>query len=100
MVDVVNHRGKRRRLTRTRRTRNKHKTALGQGQIANDFGQMQFFKRRNHSLDMTNDNSDRTTLTEHVHTETPHVAGAHGKVAFLVRFKTLLLIAIHDIIQE
>ena len=100
LIDVVNHRSKRCGLTRTRRTRHKHKTALSQSQVTNHFGQVQIFESRNHSLDMTNHNRNCSTLTENVHTETAHITSAHGKVAFLISLKTLLLVAIHDIIQE
>ena len=100
LVDVIQHGSKRRRLTRTRRTRNKHKTTARKRHVANDFGQMEFFERRNLRLDMADNHSDCTALAEYVHTETAHVTGAHGKVAFLVRFKTLLLVAVHDIVQE
>ena len=49
---------------------------------------------------MANHDSNRSTLAEHVHTETAHVACAHGKVAFLVRLESIFLIAIHDVIQK
>ena len=49
---------------------------------------------------MTNHHGNGATLAEHVHTETAHVAGAHGKVAFLVGFKALFLVPVHDIVQE
>ena len=49
---------------------------------------------------MTNHNSNCTALAEHVDTETSHVAGTHGKVAFLVRLESILLVAIHDVVQE
>ena len=61
---------------------------------------MQIFKRRNFRLDVTNHHRNRSTLTENVHTETTHIAGANSKVTFLIRFKALLLVAVHDIIQE
>ena len=61
---------------------------------------MKFLERGNLSLDMADNHSDGTALAENVHTETAHIAGAHGEVAFLVRLETLLLVAVHDIVQE
>ena len=100
LIDVIEHGGQCRRLTRTSSTCNQHETALGQRHVANHIGQMQVFESRNLRLDMTNHDCNRSTLAEHVHTETTHVAGTHGKVTFLVRFKALFLVAVHDIIQE
>ena len=100
LVDVIQHGRKRRRLSGTGRSRHKHKATAGKRHIADNFGQMKFFKRRNLRLDVTNHDGDGTALAEYVHTETSHIAGAHGKVAFLILFKTQLLVAVHDIIQE
>ena len=100
IADMVNHGSKRCRLTRTRRTGHEHKAALGQGHVANDFGQLQVLKRRNLRLDMADNNSNGATLAEHVHTEAAQFTGAHSEVAFLILFKTNFLVAVHDVVQE
>ena len=100
LVDVIQHGSKRRRLTRTRRTRHKHKATASKRKVTDNFGQVKFLESRNLRLDVTNHHGNRAALAENVHTETAHVAGAHGKVAFLVSLETVFLVAVHDIVHE
>ena len=100
LVDVIQHGSKRRRLSGTGRSRHKHQATAGQGHVTDNFGQVKFLECGDLRLDMTNHHGNRTALAENVHTETAHVAGTHGKVAFLILFKTQLLVAVHDVVQK
>ena len=100
LVDLVDHGGKRRRLTRTGRTGHQHKSGGACRKFGQDLRQAQFLKRLDFERDDTERQSHAATLQIGIRTETREVRNAERKVTFLVLFKRLFLQLVHQAVSH
>jgi hypothetical protein len=91
-VDLVEHRGQRRRLAAAGRAGDEHEPARALGQRRQDRRQTQLAERPDGSRDQPVDGADRAALVEHVAAEAREPADAEREVE-LQRFLEALLLA-------
>ena len=84
-VAVVQHRGERGRLTRTRAADDDDQAALGHDDIFQNRRQLHFFERRDLRVDRTHHAADQALLHERADAETADADRRDGEVTFLGR---------------
>jgi hypothetical protein len=95
-VDVVDHRGERRRLAGAGRAGDEHQAALLHGDRLDHLGQHELLDALDAEGDDAKDDADRPPLLEHVDPEASEAGDAVGEVDFAGLLEAPLLHRVHD----
>ena len=98
LVDLVDHSGQGRRLTRTRSTRHQHEAGGAGRELGHNLREAEILKGLDFERDDTERKSHATTLQVGVRTETCEVRDTKRKVTFLLLFESLFLAFVHQAI--
>ena len=99
-VDLVDHRGERRRLTGAGRTGDEDEAARKLRQVVQTVGQAELLERLQLVGDDTEDGGERVSLQEDVDTEAREAGDPVGEVELAVELEPLLLLRREDAIDE
>jgi hypothetical protein len=100
LVDVLDHRGQRRRLPRPRDARDENQTARLQRHLFEHLGQQQLFERARLIRNRAHREAQRPALLIQVDAKPADAGHADGEVAFLF-FRVLLdLLGVHELLGE
>ena len=100
LVDLVDHRGERRRLAGARRARDEHEAARPLGHLPDDVGQPEVLERLDREGDLPDDHRDAAALLEAVAAEAREVLDAEREIQLVVHLEPLLLVLGEDGVGE
>ncbi len=100
VVDFINNRRKRRRLSASRRSRYKHKSSLFPVQLNNGIGYSQCLRRRHNRIHQTKCHSRRAPLLIDIDTVTPLARNGKGHIDLALLLKTYLLHIVHHRLRD
>ncbi len=91
-IDLVDHRGQRRRLSRTRRAGNEHQTSWTLRHLRDGGRQFQIVKAPYGERNLSEHDRHRPTLLEHIATKTCKASEPKGKVELVLDLEALFLL--------
>ena len=100
VVDVVDHRSKRRRLARTGRARHEHQAARMHRDVLEDLRRVQIVERHDQRRNRPEHRTCTAVLIERVDAEARELGNLEGEVGFVELFVRLALLVIHDVVHH
>ena len=100
LVDLVDHRGERRRLARARRAGDQHQPARTLGHLRDDVGEAELLERLDVERDLPDHHRHAAALLEAVAAEAREVLDAEREVELVLRLEPLLLVLGQDRVGE
>ena len=100
LVDLVDHRGERRRLARAGRAGDEHQAARLAGELADDRRQAELLDRHRLGRDQTEGGADRAALEEGVDAEAALARHRVGEVELMVGLQALALGVVEDRVDD
>ena len=100
IVQIVHHRGQRRRLTGSRWSGHQNQAFLFVTQLPQNRRHAEFFQRKNRRWDISEDRAEPALLDKDVDAEPRDVPKLKGKVTFTFFFEGLPLSIVHHVVDQ